>query len=121
MPNIEIHGAGAVRAERMKKKIFSVLKDLADLQSITALRERFETVVVNICLGCVVDRHNQYQPFFRIFFEPEDNIEVFVNALRPFKVDIETVALERFVPRYDFNQNPDDRLERVAEPNYEET
>ena len=117
MPNIEIHGMDADRAERVKKKIFTV----------TASCPWASELVVTTYQNVVVDRKNNRLPFFRVYFDrvneslSTDDIEMIGEVLGPFDVDIEMVELSVFVPRVNWNQNPDDRLERAAIPNYEDT
>ena len=109
MPNIEIHGMDQWRAAEVKRKIFKVLAALGD------------SLVVETYLTTVDDRKGDDQPYFRICFTAEDNSELILQEMKKFDVDIEYLQLGGFIPRYSWNENPDDRLERPARPRYEET
>ncbi len=111
MPNIEIHGAEAGRAQRIKEKIFKIFEPLGFI----------DDLVVEIHLDRVVNHLDQDQPFFRVFHTSFDDLAAILDKLRPFKLDIEHVLLSGFIPRYDHNEDPNDRLERSAEARYEDT
>ena len=127
MPNIEIHGIGdKLRERRIRDKIFSIFEPLRAKHSFV------DAIVVTTCQDSVVEFFacsqgfksvgsiEGRQPFFRIYYTAEDNMDLISNMLRPFCLDIELVPLKDFIPRYDHDEDPDDQLERPAKKRYED-
>lgn len=110
MPNIKIFGADG-RAERIRKKIFEIFEP-----------PMVDELVVTICPSTVLNKRGEKQPYFEIIWEYKDDVQFIIDKLRPFKLDIEVPRhLLSFIERFDHDQSPDDRLERSAVPNYEDT
>jgi len=117
MLTIEIHGMDdEERAKRIRAKIMVVLEGLSYT----------ENYRIGIChddvTGDWVARRgfHSWVPFFRVFFDPEDDKDLILRALWPFLIDIHWLVLEEAVLN-DRIANPDNYREVAAAPKYEDT
>lgn len=89
MPNIQIHGLSVYTAGTTKDDIVSAIKNLP------FAADAVITIVPSKC----VDIKGNPQPFLRICSPEKSRFRPLVKALKPLKLDIETLLLSGFYPK----------------------
>ena len=89
MPNIEVHGFQRDEANVLRDRIFDTFK-----------AESFvEEVVVTIYSTLVTDVKNCSQPFLRVVSTPCPHVEMIIEKLKTWSIDVEVMKLESFIPK----------------------
>jgi|GEM_PF-1532269 len=103
MPNIEIHGCAD--PETMVGPIFDLFKG----------EEYANDMVVTICKDKVLNKDGRAQPFLRLVNSCQDHSDEIIEKLRTLHIDIEHLALQKFVSKSELLCN-DYRFLLIAGP-----